>query len=193
MLPSKTGCRLFKRPLLSTRADAANRSGINCCKCWASVCCITEFRESKRNSVCMKCSCASSSLASSQKAKTSIMWANYEQIINSGSKDSRSRWNGQEKAFGNTQIYEFVLYKMIIAAFMCAFDCADLTCLYILTILLCSSAGFNELWRPAGRQGTFGQQEPGGTMIGVDDRISTFLGRSRLPSPASLREAEWRM
>lgn len=46
-------------------------------------------------------------LTSSQKAKTSIMWANYEQIINSGRKDSRLRWDGEEKAFGNTQIYEF--------------------------------------------------------------------------------------
>lgn len=55
---------LFKRALLLTRADAANWTGIDCCKCWASVYCITEFRESKRNSVCMKCSCASSSLAS---------------------------------------------------------------------------------------------------------------------------------
>lgn len=70
-----------------TRADAANWIGINCCKCWASVCCITEFRESKRNSVCMKCSCASSSLASlfneltkgKNKYNVSQLWTNHKQ------------------------------------------------------------------------------------------------------------------
>lgn len=87
VLPSKTGRRLFKRALLLTRADAANWTGINCCKCWASVCCITEFRESKRNSVCMKCSCASSSLASlfneltkgKNKYNVSQLWTNHKQ------------------------------------------------------------------------------------------------------------------